>query len=559
MGNLPIGQGIAVTPMQMATAYAAIANGGILRPPHIVRRVDGKLVAAPARAARDLRRHRAPSCARCSRACFAPGGTASEVSIPGYELAGKTGTANKIDPTTGEYSDSRYVASFVGFAPAPHPQAADRRDGRRAAGRTIYGGSVAAPAFGKIASFALALSAHRAVSEGADTPRGVDASLLSRMLLCEVMGRAAPPVEVTALAYDSARRGARDAVLLRARLHARRSRLRAARRSTRGAVALVVERPLGLGVPEVRRRRRARRDGAGRGGARRRPDRAAATSSASPAPTARPRRPSWCARCSQAGGHATGLLGTVTRRSSAACSSAVARTTPEAIDLQRDVRGDARRPATTRASMEVSSPRAGAAPRRRDPLVGRGLHQPHPGPPRLPRRHGGLLPAKRRLFEAGPRASRSSTSTTPTGAGSRREFPGAITRRARERRRGSYGATDVERRRRPARRSRVGGLRAAHAAARPLQRAQRARRGRRGARAGRRRRGDRRRPGAAPSGCPGASSRSTRARTSRCSSTTPTRPTRWRTCCAPRARLTDGRADRASSAPAATATAASAR
>ena len=85
---------------------------------------------------------------------FAPGGTASEVSIPGYKLAGKTGTANKIDPTTHEYSDSQYVASFIGFAPALHPKLlievmVDEPQ------TEIYGGVVAAPAFEKIASFAL--------------------------------------------------------------------------------------------------------------------------------------------------------------------------------------------------------------------------------------------------------------------------------------------------------------------------------------------------------------------------------------------------------------------
>jgi cell division protein FtsI/penicillin-binding protein 2 len=85
---------------------------------------------------------------------FAPGGTASEVSIRGYRLAGKTGTANKIDPTTGEYSKSRYIASFMGFAPALHPKLligvmVDEPKG------AIYGGVVAAPAFGRIASFAL--------------------------------------------------------------------------------------------------------------------------------------------------------------------------------------------------------------------------------------------------------------------------------------------------------------------------------------------------------------------------------------------------------------------
>jgi cell division protein FtsI (penicillin-binding protein 3) len=153
MGNLPIGQGISVTPMQMATAYSAIANGGILRPPHVVREIDGKPAPEPVG-------HRVISPAVAAQlrtmleGVFAPGGTASEVSIPGYQLAGKTGTANKIDPATGEYSKSRYVASFMGFAPAADPKLlvavmVDEPQG------AIYGGTVAAPAFGRIMSFAL--------------------------------------------------------------------------------------------------------------------------------------------------------------------------------------------------------------------------------------------------------------------------------------------------------------------------------------------------------------------------------------------------------------------
>jgi cell division protein FtsI (penicillin-binding protein 3) len=153
MGNLPIGQGISVTPMQMATAYSAIANGGILRPPHVVREIDGKPAPEPVG-------HRVISPAVAAQlrtmleGVFAPGGTASEVSIPGYQLAGKTGTANKIDPATGEYSKSRYVASFMGFAPAANPKLlvavmVDEPQG------AIYGGTVAAPAFGRIMSFAL--------------------------------------------------------------------------------------------------------------------------------------------------------------------------------------------------------------------------------------------------------------------------------------------------------------------------------------------------------------------------------------------------------------------
>ena len=86
---------------------------------------------------------------------LAPGGTASEVSIPGYALAGKTGTASKIDPTTGEYSKTAYVASFIGFAPASDPRLLCAVVVDEPQTGSIYGGQVAAPAFGEIMSFAL--------------------------------------------------------------------------------------------------------------------------------------------------------------------------------------------------------------------------------------------------------------------------------------------------------------------------------------------------------------------------------------------------------------------
>ncbi len=86
---------------------------------------------------------------------LAPGGTASEVSIPGYQLAGKTGTASKIDPKTGEYSKSAYVASFVGFAPASDPKLLCAVIIDEPQTGSIYGGVVAAPAFGQIMEFAL--------------------------------------------------------------------------------------------------------------------------------------------------------------------------------------------------------------------------------------------------------------------------------------------------------------------------------------------------------------------------------------------------------------------
>jgi cell division protein FtsI (penicillin-binding protein 3) len=153
MGNLPIGQGIAVTPMQMATAYAAIANGGVLRPARMVQSVDGRTLAQP-EGKRIISEHTASAIREMLKGVLAPGGTAPEASVRGYDLAGKTGTANKIDEETGEYSQTRYISSFVGFAPAKRPRLlvsimVDEPQG------AIFGGEVAAPAFQKIMQFAL--------------------------------------------------------------------------------------------------------------------------------------------------------------------------------------------------------------------------------------------------------------------------------------------------------------------------------------------------------------------------------------------------------------------
>lgn len=151
--NLPIGQGQSVTPMQMMAAYAAIADGGILRRPQVVRKIGGVPVHEPA-GRRVISAQTAASVRTMLRGVIAAGGTGSEAAIAGYDLAGKTGTASKIDPDTGEYSETRYVASFMGFAPASDPQllvavVVDEPQG------AIYGGQVAAPAFQKIVAFAL--------------------------------------------------------------------------------------------------------------------------------------------------------------------------------------------------------------------------------------------------------------------------------------------------------------------------------------------------------------------------------------------------------------------
>jgi cell division protein FtsI (penicillin-binding protein 3) len=151
MGNLPMGQGESVTPIQMATAYSAIANGGILRPPHIVQDMGDKAAAVPA-GHRILSQAAAAQLRTMLEGVFADGGTASGAAIPGYCLSGKTGTANEV--INGAYSSTDYAASFIGFVPANHPRLlvavlVDRPQG------AIYGGSVAAPAFQKIVGWAV--------------------------------------------------------------------------------------------------------------------------------------------------------------------------------------------------------------------------------------------------------------------------------------------------------------------------------------------------------------------------------------------------------------------
>jgi cell division protein FtsI (penicillin-binding protein 3) len=154
MGNLPIGQGELVTPMQMAAAYSAIANGGILPEPRLVSAIDGRPL-PPAPGHRIISSTTAAEVRRMLEGVLAPGGTASEVSIPGYRLAGKTGTASKVDPITRQYSKTAYIASFIGFAPASDPKLLCAVVVDEPHAGSIYGGQVAAPAFGQIMSFAL--------------------------------------------------------------------------------------------------------------------------------------------------------------------------------------------------------------------------------------------------------------------------------------------------------------------------------------------------------------------------------------------------------------------
>ena len=151
MGNLPFGQGESVTPIQMAAAYSAIANGGVLRVPHVVQSIGGRPAPVPA-GHRILSATTAAELRGMLQGVLADGGTASGAAIPGYDLAGKTGTAQVV--VNGNYSKTKYIASFIGMVPASAPKLVvavmvDEPQG------SIYGGSVAAPAFQKIVGWAV--------------------------------------------------------------------------------------------------------------------------------------------------------------------------------------------------------------------------------------------------------------------------------------------------------------------------------------------------------------------------------------------------------------------
>jgi cell division protein FtsI (penicillin-binding protein 3) len=151
MYNLPFGQGESVTPMQMVQAYDAIADGGVLRTPQIVDSIGGKAVSEP-KGRRIISRKVAAELRDMLRGVLTDGGTASGAAIPGFDIAGKTGTAQVV--VNGKYSATDFIASFIGMVPASDPKlviAVVVNYPKNA----IYGGSVAAPAFQKIVGWAV--------------------------------------------------------------------------------------------------------------------------------------------------------------------------------------------------------------------------------------------------------------------------------------------------------------------------------------------------------------------------------------------------------------------
>ncbi|MFZ5586569.1 MAG: penicillin-binding protein [Thermodesulfobacteriota bacterium] len=159
MANICFGQGVAVTGLQLTSAVAAIANRGVLMRPHLVKAVvdqSGHLVreTTPTVVRRVLGEREARQLTQMLEAVTQPGGTGTLARVEPYSVAGKTGTAQKLDPKGG-YSQSDYLALFTGFLPAEDPKLAilvliDTPRGQH------YGGVVAGPAWAAIARAALA-------------------------------------------------------------------------------------------------------------------------------------------------------------------------------------------------------------------------------------------------------------------------------------------------------------------------------------------------------------------------------------------------------------------
>jgi len=153
IGSIAIGQEVGVTPLQMATAYSVIANGGSWVKPHVVREMrspDGTVLFQAKTESRPVLKTDTVEKLRGMMEGVTLHGTARKAQVEGYTAAGKTGTAQKIDPKTHTYSTTKYIGSFVGFAPVSNPAVViivviDEPQG------AYHGGDVAAPVFREIA------------------------------------------------------------------------------------------------------------------------------------------------------------------------------------------------------------------------------------------------------------------------------------------------------------------------------------------------------------------------------------------------------------------------
>jgi len=153
IGSIAIGQEVGVTPVQMVAAFGALANDGVRIAPHLIREVRDAGGNVIYRAQPEQRRVISAETAIALRGMLEGvtlNGTAKKAQLDGYSAAGKTGTAQKIDPRTKSYSSTKFVGSFVGFAPVSNPQIVIIVVMDEPAG-AYHGGDVAAPVFREVA------------------------------------------------------------------------------------------------------------------------------------------------------------------------------------------------------------------------------------------------------------------------------------------------------------------------------------------------------------------------------------------------------------------------
>ncbi len=194
LGNISFGHGMAVTPIQVATAYAALANGGLLKRPILVKSkvsaVDGARTEYESpEIRRVLTQAEAATMTLMLTGATAPQSTGFRARIPGFPVAGKTGTAQKVDLVNGGYKSKEYISSFAGFAPAHDPRfviyvAVDNPQ------KQFYGSQVAAPLFARLAQYAvrkagltpILISEQNVLPEGMVATKSVESLLRKKAL-----------------------------------------------------------------------------------------------------------------------------------------------------------------------------------------------------------------------------------------------------------------------------------------------------------------------------------------------------------------------------------------
>ena len=426
MGNLPIGQGI---------VGHADADGGRLRGDRQRRRSCARRTSSTRSAATRRRRQgarvisqRAPPrrCARCSRACSPRAARRARSRSPATSSPARPARRTRSTRRPASTRRRKYVASFIGFAPGRRPAAARRRDGRRAAGRDLrrHGRGAGVRRRSCRSRCRTCGSRRSSTSTRAASGRGTTDAAMHAARALRDAGAARHASRSPRWPTTTATVDARDAVLLRARVHARRPRLRprrgrARRRRARRRAPARPRRARGHG------RRRPRGDGAGRGALLRRPDGASCGSSASPGTNGKTTTAFLIARAARGRRHADRAArhGQVGRRRREAPSSA---RRPRRSTCSATFARDARRPATAPARWRSPRTRSSCAAPTRSTGPSR-LHEPHPGPPRLPPDDGGLLRGQAAAVRRRAAAPSVVNVDDPYGARLAEEFAGAIT------------------------------------------------------------------------------------------------------------------------------------